>query len=345
MEASIYVYFQVFLILNMAYSVNSAGVFNYRKAVNGSVLLNVCHNETDHKIGWKFQDKFLTFEGLLVRNPLSESLHLLHNKSLYIQPISLLNIGKYECTKNRETLLTYFLDVEVPPTLSMTVDGHSYHDNGDTLYIPHNKTIPVSCSATGSRPVVNLSITVDNEEISPSDSNTTTNAILNGTFFDTRIVFALLTAEETGNLTCYCSGLSYYLEQRLEVSYSTYVFLESVGLTLRRDNTLMQVAIGFQKSGKTPSKDLDFVVPRNCHWPSRTFIIHNKQILLSHHQLLPEEDNLKSDRKADDVLRPLVPKALCQEKVYREIIPEEENIRIRRNEVITRRWSGGFGSR
>ncbi|XP_071852435.1 uncharacterized protein [Apostichopus japonicus] len=224
MEATIYVFFQVFLILNMAYSVIPASVLEYRKAFNGSVLFNVCHNEIDNTIDWKFQDRVLTFDGLLVRSPLSESLHLLQNRSLYIQPISLLNIGKYECIKNGETLLTYSLDVEVPPNLSMTVDGHSYHDSGDTLYIPYNKTIPVSCYATGGRPAVNISITVDNEEISPSDINTTTNAILNGTTFDRRIMFPLLTAEETGNLSCHSSGLSYYSEQRLEVSYSTYVF-------------------------------------------------------------------------------------------------------------------------
>ncbi|XP_071852438.1 uncharacterized protein [Apostichopus japonicus] len=222
MEATIYVFFQVFLILNMAYSVIPASVLEYRKAFNGSVLFNVCHNEIDNTIDWKFQDRVLTFDGLLVRSPLSESLHLLQNRSLYIQPISLLNIGKYECIKNGETLLTYSLDVEVPPNLSMTVDGHSYHDSGDTLYIPYNKTIPVSCYATGGRPAVNISITVDNEEISPSDINTTTNAILNGTTFDRRIMFPLLTAEETGNLSCHSSGLSYYSEQRLEVSYSTY---------------------------------------------------------------------------------------------------------------------------
>ncbi|PIK47978.1 hypothetical protein BSL78_15186 [Apostichopus japonicus] len=212
----------LYIILNVAYAVTSAGVFNYRKAVNGSVLLNVCRTEEDDTIHWKFQENFLIIEGHLLRSELNESLHLLQNKSLYIQPISLLNIGKYECIKNHETLLTYFLDVEVPPTLSMTVDGHSYHDTGDTLYIPYNKTIPASCYATGSRPAVNLSITVDNEEISPSYINTTTNASLNGTTFDSRILFSLQTEEETGHVTCHCNGFSYFSEQRLIVSYSTY---------------------------------------------------------------------------------------------------------------------------
>ncbi|PIK43967.1 hypothetical protein BSL78_19170, partial [Apostichopus japonicus] len=110
-----------------------------------------------------------------------------------------------------------------PPTLSVTVDGHSYHDNGDTLYIPYNTTISVSCYATGSRPPVNISITVDNVEISPSDSNTTTNAILNGSTFDSRMRFSLQTAEETGNISCHSSSLSYFPEQRLDVTYSTYV--------------------------------------------------------------------------------------------------------------------------
>ncbi|PIK40545.1 putative tyrosine kinase receptor Cad96Ca [Apostichopus japonicus] len=207
----------------MAHAVIPAAVLNYRKAVNGSVLLNACHTWENNSIDWKFQNALLFFEDLLLRPEFKESLELNLNKSLYIQPISLLNIGKYECIKNHKTLLTYFLDVEVPPTLSMTVDGHSYHDNGDTLYIPYNTTIHVSCYATGSRPAVNLSITVDNVEISPSDSNTTTNAILNGTTFDTRIRFSLQTAEETGNMSCQSSSLSYYPEQRLDVTYSTYV--------------------------------------------------------------------------------------------------------------------------
>ncbi|XP_071852265.1 uncharacterized protein [Apostichopus japonicus] len=223
MEATIYVSLQVVLILTMAYAAIPGSVYTYRTAVNGSVLLNVCHTEEDDTIYWKFQEDFLIVEGLLVRRELNESLHLLQNMSVYIQPISLLNIGKYECINNYETLSTYFLDVEVPPTLSMTVDGHSNHDNGDTLYIPYNTTIPVSCYATGGRPAVNLSIAVDNEEISPSDSNTTTNAILNGTTFDTRIRFSLQTAEETGNISCHSSGLSYYSEQQLDVSYTTYV--------------------------------------------------------------------------------------------------------------------------
>ncbi|XP_071852243.1 uncharacterized protein [Apostichopus japonicus] len=237
MEATLYVSFQLFLILNMAFAVIPAAVFNYRKAINGSVLLNVSGTEEGNTNYWVFQGKFLFFEGVLARWELSDSLHLLQNKSLHIQPISLLNIGKYECIKNNETLVTYFLDVEVPPTLSVNVDGHSYHDNGETVYIPYNTTIPVSCYATGGRPAVNLSIAVDNEEISPSDSNTTTNAILYGTRFDTRITVSLLTAEETGNLSCLSSGLDYYPEQRLDVTLSTYVSLESVCPTLRGDKT------------------------------------------------------------------------------------------------------------
>ncbi|PIK38197.1 hypothetical protein BSL78_24964 [Apostichopus japonicus] len=215
----------LYLILNMAYAVTPAGVLNYRKAVNGSVLLNVCYTEESNTIHWKFQENFLIIEGHLLRSELSESLHLLQNKSLYIQPISLLNVGKYECIKNHETLLTYFLDVEVPPTLSMTVDGHSYYNNGDTLYIPYNKTINVSCYATRGRPAVNLSITLDNEEISRSDINitTTTNAILNGTTFDIITLVSLQTAGHRGNISCRCSELSYFSEQRLIVSYSTYV--------------------------------------------------------------------------------------------------------------------------
>lgn len=36
--------------------------------------------------------------------------------------------------------------------------------------------------------------------------------------------------------------------------------------------------------------------------------IMSTEILHSHYQLQPEEDNLRSDRNAADVLRPLVPK-------------------------------------
>ncbi|XP_071852256.1 uncharacterized protein [Apostichopus japonicus] len=223
MEATIYMSFRVFLIFNMAHAVIPAAVLNYRKAVNGSVLLNACHTWENNSLDWKFQNALLFFEHLLLRPEFNESLHLFQNKSLFIQPISLLNIGKYECIKNHETLQTYFLDVEVPPTLSVTVDGHSYHDNGDTFYIPYNTTISVSCYATGSRPPVNISITVDNVEISPSDSNTTTNAILNGSTFDSRMRFSLQTTEETGNISCHSSSLSYFPEQRLDVTYSTYV--------------------------------------------------------------------------------------------------------------------------
>ncbi|XP_071852249.1 uncharacterized protein [Apostichopus japonicus] len=237
--ATIYVTFQLVLIFYMTYTAIPASVYTYQTVVNGSLVLNGCQTDKDDTINWKFQGRLFFFAGNLLQTNLTNSLHMLTNNSVYIKPISLLNIGKYECIKNQKTLSTYFVDIEVPPTLSMIVDGHSYHDNGDTIYIPYNKTIPVSCYAIGSRPSVNLFITVDNEEISRTDINTSTNTFLDGTTFDTTIQFALRTAEETGTLSCHSSGLSYYPGQRLDVSYSIYVFLESVDLALLCDKAYM----------------------------------------------------------------------------------------------------------
>lgn len=119
----------------------------------------------------------------------------------------------------------YFLFLslsQAPPTMSIWVNNKSYYSNGDVIYLPFNHSVTVSCNAIGSRPVVNVSFTVDNEYITRTNRYTTINVGQDGKTFDTRTTIILPTIKESGTLSCRSSSLAYYSERRLSVKYLTY---------------------------------------------------------------------------------------------------------------------------
>lgn len=86
--------------------------FIYITTINESLQLEGCKKGDEDKIEWKFQDTLLFADGFLVRLNLSSTVFLQRNSSVYIHPISLVHIGKYECLNNARTLSTYFVEVE-----------------------------------------------------------------------------------------------------------------------------------------------------------------------------------------------------------------------------------------
>lgn len=92
------------------YSLCAQNVHRYSIAVNDSISLH-CSQE-QKEVQWKFQENLLFIGGFLLRDEFSKSLSLAQNNALYIYPITLLHIGKYECFKTKETISTFFIDVE-----------------------------------------------------------------------------------------------------------------------------------------------------------------------------------------------------------------------------------------
>lgn len=92
------------------YFISAEKIYRYSVPVNDSIFLPCCQEL--NQIQWQFQEDMLFLGGFLMRDDFSTSLSLQRNGSLYIYPISLLHIGKYECIKNEEKISTYFIDVE-----------------------------------------------------------------------------------------------------------------------------------------------------------------------------------------------------------------------------------------
>lgn len=84
----------------------------YSISANDSVLLPGCPSKDKEQTYWNFQENVLFMDGFLVRSNFSSSVTLLSNNSLYFNSISLLDVGKYECIKNHQSLSTYFIEVE-----------------------------------------------------------------------------------------------------------------------------------------------------------------------------------------------------------------------------------------
>lgn len=105
------VHFTAFVLYAVCVYISCAyNIYKYSIAVNSSISLQ-CSQEQE-KIQWKFQENLLFIGGFLLEDDFSKSLSLLQNSSLYIYPITLLHIGKYECFKNKETMSTFIIDVE-----------------------------------------------------------------------------------------------------------------------------------------------------------------------------------------------------------------------------------------
>lgn len=106
--------FQVWIPLGITFlcGLSANNVNKMSLSYKKSFLLEGCQAMEQDKIEWKFQETLLFTEGFLVRDEFSANLFLLRNSSLYINPVSLIHIGKYDCVRNYQTVSTYFVDVE-----------------------------------------------------------------------------------------------------------------------------------------------------------------------------------------------------------------------------------------
>lgn len=97
-----------------------------------------------------------------------------------------------------------------------------WYTDGDVIYIPFNKSICVSCYASGSRPSVNISVTVDGMQESNVEVPATSYTSSKNVSFQSHISFYITKIMESGYITCQSSPLKYFRGKQLKVKYYTY---------------------------------------------------------------------------------------------------------------------------
>lgn len=85
--------------------------YHHKATLSYEIILKGC-NEFGLHNQWNFQSKLLIFGGVLVEEKFAQSVSLLRDRSLLINPVLLEHDGVYECIRNLTTVARHFLEVE-----------------------------------------------------------------------------------------------------------------------------------------------------------------------------------------------------------------------------------------
>ncbi|KAJ8049283.1 Proto-oncogene tyrosine-protein kinase LCK [Holothuria leucospilota] len=251
-KASLLTYFVTFFYMFLSYvfcdNDNKDRNHYFHTVSLGEKVLLDCNYTSEKERLWLYNNNINLFRIMLpIFEPFGNSVKLLGNYSLSITNLSLENEGLYQCVQESEILVNHFLSVEVlPEEVNVSITYMS-----DKTIIPMNRVVEVTCLAKGSKPAVNLTWLLNNDEVDSAAKQAHHISVNedNNKTFDTVTILTFQPQSSPLKITCVVHGFGretrYHIEY--EADYATDPF---EGTFNRGENTSMEDDIVL--SGKLP---------------------------------------------------------------------------------------------
>ncbi|KAJ8041341.1 Ephrin type-B receptor 3 [Holothuria leucospilota] len=208
--------------------------------VSDNVLLESCGTSSTKKY-WSFEGTVMYFNKMAMDQRFGNTVTVLQNFSLAITSASLEHEGTYECRHDKLSMMNHSLEVRVLPHVELSIDDKVKQD---VYHLEAGNNISIVCNASGAKPAVNVTFMVNNNIISPLETefDVSVNRQSNQTF-DSVGQFKTQLWGTSGNVTCFTNGQDASEEQGVALHYYTYsVPVVAVTLNGEKDDDVIYVS-------------------------------------------------------------------------------------------------------
>ncbi|KAJ8027635.1 hypothetical protein HOLleu_32834 [Holothuria leucospilota] len=180
---------------------------------------------------WIYEGDVIYLDKNALSTQLGNTVELLNNYSLLINPVMLFHDGWYECAHGTVVLNKYKVTVEVQPHVFISIDGNNITD---IVVFDKQKTFTAVCHAQRSKPAVKMTWTINNKLLNSSQSFFDCWILENGSTYDCTSTLETRIQEDSGTITCIASAQDSFGKITSTVPFQTYL-IPDVSVTINNN--------------------------------------------------------------------------------------------------------------